>query len=54
MDEMKIFSGNSNRQLAEKICEYIGVQLGEIFVSRFIDGEICVKILENVNAEKEA
>uniref|UniRef100_A0A7C4U7A1 Ribose-phosphate pyrophosphokinase n=1 Tax=candidate division WOR-3 bacterium TaxID=2052148 RepID=A0A7C4U7A1_UNCW3 len=51
MDEMKIFSGNSNRQLAEKICEYIGVQLGEIFVSRFIDGEICVKILENVRGK---
>lgn len=51
MNELKVFSGNSNKILSEKICEYIGVQPGEIFVSKFMDGEICVKILENVRGK---
>lgn len=51
MNEMKIFSGNSNKMLADKICSYIGIEPGEIFVSKFKDGEICVKILENVRGK---
>lgn len=45
---MKIFSGNSNPPLARKICEYIGIELGQCTVSSFPDGETFVKIEENV------
>jgi ribose-phosphate pyrophosphokinase len=46
--EMKIFSGSANRELAERICRYIGVPLGQATISAFPDGETYVKIEENV------
>jgi len=45
---LKIFSGNSNRALAEEICQSIGVPLGEATVTCFPDGESFVKINENI------
>ena len=45
---LKIFSGNSNRPLAEDICRYLGTSLGAATVGRFADGEINVQIDENV------
>ena len=45
---LKIFSGNSNRALAEEICQSIGVPLGEATVTSFPDGESFVKINENI------
>jgi ribose-phosphate pyrophosphokinase len=45
---LKIFSGSSNRALAEEICKSIGVPLGEATVTCFPDGESFVKINENV------
>lgn len=45
---LKIFSGNSNRALAEEICKSIGMPLGEATVTRFPDGESFVKINENI------
>jgi len=45
---LKIFSGNSNRPLAEDICKYLGTNLGAATVGRFADGEINVQIDENV------
>ncbi len=48
MDQCKIFTGNSNRQLAEKICNYLKLPLGKVKVGRFSDGEVSVKIEENV------
>lgn len=47
-DELKIISGNSNRPLAEKISQYLGVPISKAEVSRFADGEIRVKIDENI------
>jgi ribose-phosphate pyrophosphokinase len=46
--ELKIFSGNSNPALAHEICAYLGTKLGAATVSSFSDGEIRVKIEENV------
>ena len=46
--EMKIFSGSANRELAERICKYIGVPLGQATLTAFPDGETYVKIEENV------
>jgi len=45
---MRIFSGNANQKLAEDICNYLGVPLGDSAVGRFSDGEIWVRINENV------
>lgn len=49
--EMKIFTGNSNRNLAEEICRYLKVPLGEATVGTFSDGEIMVQINENVRGK---
>src|ERR1700716_259019 len=46
--EMKVFSGSANRELAERICKYIGIPLGQATISSFPDGETYVKIDENV------
>ena len=45
---LKIFSGTSNRTLAEEICKSIGAPLGEATVTCFPDGESFVKINENI------
>lgn len=47
-NKIKIFSGNSNQELAKKICEKLGVELGDSQVTRFSDGEISVNINESV------
>jgi len=46
--ELKIFSGNSNKPLAKKIAKKIDINLGEITVGKFQDGEINVKYDESV------
>jgi ribose-phosphate pyrophosphokinase len=48
---VKIFSGTSNRPLAERISTAIGIPLGKCTVSSFPDGETFVKIEENVRGE---
>lgn len=48
MNDLKVFTGNANRALAEEICEYLGLRIGDALVSRFSDGEIRVKINENI------
>jgi len=50
-ERLKIFSGNSNRPLAEEICRHIGVPLGEATVTSFPDGESFVKINENIRGQ---
>ncbi len=45
---LKIFAGNSNKDLAEEICSHLDIPLGKVDVSRFPDGEIKVKIEESV------
>ncbi|MDD4879527.1 MAG: ribose-phosphate pyrophosphokinase-like domain-containing protein, partial [Candidatus Omnitrophica bacterium] len=46
--EILVFSGNANRDLAKKICNYLKVQLGNAQVDRFNDGEIRIRIAEDV------
>jgi ribose-phosphate pyrophosphokinase len=45
---LTIFSGTANRPLAEDICRYLGMPLGNAKVSAFSDGECYVEIGENV------
>ena len=46
--KIKIFSGNSNPELAQKICSELGIPLGDATVKTFSDGEISVNIGETV------
>ncbi len=48
MGGIKIFSGNANKELVEKICKELGRPLGTCDVSQFSDGEINVNISETV------
>lgn len=48
MTDMKLFSGNANLPLAQKVAENLGLELGKANVGRFSDGEIMVEILENI------
>ena len=48
---MKILACNSNKELAEAISSYIGVKLADATIRKFADGEIFVKINENIRGE---
>jgi ribose-phosphate pyrophosphokinase len=48
MDGLKIISGNANRPLAEKIAAQLGLDLCDVTLDRFSDGEIRCKINENI------
>lgn len=48
LERIRVFSGNSNVALAEKICANLGVPLGKASVTTFSDGETRVEINENV------
>lgn len=45
---LKLLVGNANRALAEEIARNLGVDLCRVSVGRFADGEISVRIEENV------
>ena len=46
--ELKLFTGNANRALAEEIAQYLRVPLGAAEVDRFSDGEVFVQLNENL------
>jgi len=46
--DMKIFSGSSNPALAARIAAYLKTSLGEVDINRFPDGEVFVKVRENI------
>lgn len=47
-EKIKLISGNSNRPLAQKISDYLQIPLCDAEIKRFSDGEIAVKINENI------
>ena len=48
MTDLKLFSGNANPDLSKRIADYLGVELGDITLGTFPDGEIACKIDEDV------
>lgn len=48
MNDLRLFAGNANVDLARKIASHLGIQLGNMSVSRFSDGEVRVQINESV------
>jgi len=51
MNDFAVFAGNSNPVLSNKICKYLGVQLGGAKVKTFSDGEIQIEIEETVRGK---
>ncbi|MEA3305971.1 MAG: ribose-phosphate pyrophosphokinase, partial [Candidatus Omnitrophota bacterium] len=51
IDQMLIFAGNSNKKLTNEICGYLNMPLGRAVVGKFSDGEIKVKIKEDVRGK---
>jgi ribose-phosphate pyrophosphokinase len=47
-DKLRIFSGKSNRGLANEIASYLGIEVGASESKRFSDGELWVKYNENI------
>lgn len=47
-DELRIFSGNGNIELTRAICDRIGVPMSEATVTKFVNDNIFVKLLESV------
>ena len=47
-DQFGIYHGNSNPDLARKICRYLGSEVGRLEVFQFANENIFVKILDNV------
>ncbi len=45
---LRIFSGNANPELSQKIALRLNTSLGKISVDRFSDGETCIEVMENV------
>ncbi len=48
---MKLFTGNSNRLLADDIADHLGISLGKVSVGHFADGEVNVVVNENVRGK---
>ena len=47
-DRLKIFSGNANPCLAREICAALGIELGQLKIQEFSDGEVYLQFQENV------
>src|SRR5689334_15946353 len=47
-DGLKVFTGRANPQLAQRICEYLDIPLGRGRTELFADGELIVKVEEDV------
>ena len=51
MSTFAVFTGNSNPNLAKRICEYLEMPLGAAKVKTFSDGEVQIEITENVRSK---
>ncbi len=51
MDKIAVLSGNAHPELAKEICGYLKVKLSDIFVGKFSEGEIRVKINDNIRGK---
>jgi len=50
-DNLKIFSGNSNPELAIKVCRYLGIPVGGVQIDRFPDGEKVIRVEDDVRGK---
>ncbi len=50
LENIMLFTGNANPELAVNIAGYLNLPLGKINVGRFSDGEVMVEVAENVRS----
>ena len=50
-NNLMVFTGNANPELADAIAKHIGVPLGYANISKFSDGEVSVELNENVRGK---
>jgi len=51
LDNVVVFAGNANPELAERVAHHLGIPLGKVVVGRFSDGEVMVEIMEHVRGK---
>ncbi len=51
LDNVVVFFGNANPDLAHAVVKHLGVPLGKVVVGRFSDGEVMVELMENVRGK---
>lgn len=49
--QMRLFSLNSNRPLAEKMAHHLDLSLGKVEINKFSDGELAINIEESVRGD---
>ena len=47
-NDLKVFSGNSNKGLAKEICQHLNIPLSKLHISRFSNDNLFVQVKENV------
>ena len=50
-ENLMVFTGNANKDLAKKVASNLGLKLGEATVGNFSDGETMLELLENVRGK---
>ena len=48
LNNLKLFTGNANPELAQEIADYLGIEVGKAKVKHFSDGEISFMVEESV------
>lgn len=48
MAELKVFAGRNSKNLAQRVCDEVGIELGRARTSLFPDGEVFVKLDDDV------
>jgi len=51
LENLMVFTGNANPELALEVARQLGIPLGKAVVSKFSDGEVVVEINENVRGK---
>ena len=51
VENLALFSGSANPELAAKVARYLQVPLGKATVDRFSDGEIMIELQEHVRGK---
>jgi len=50
-EDMMVFTGNANPELAHRVVQHLDIPLGRAVVGRFSDGEVMVEIMEHVRGK---
>jgi ribose-phosphate pyrophosphokinase len=51
LDNVVVFAGNANPELAELMVRHLGLPLGRALVGRFSDGEVMVELMEHIRGK---